>query len=270
MLHMAGGESAPFDQPFHLLLNLAVGGHLPGDPDASAFPGRLLVDYVRAYQCAVDPASGVGCGGLADQVDESIRPTPASDVFRRQYVLYGDALGALALADDAPAVALDFGIGDDGAVVLSEADEGGRGRVVDVKAGEGGRLAIRAADSSRQQFFGIGNPALATPLAGELQFDLYIFGAATELDGAMRIGLDSGPANAGFVELPIRHLLRDEWTTVTVQISDVVRNPHGAVDLDRVLGLFALTFTGVAHVRLDDIRILCAHSQQGGCGIAAL
>ena len=225
---------------------------------------------MRAYQCAVDPARGVGCGGLADQVDESIRPTPASDVFRRQYVLYGDALGALALADDAPAVALDFGIGDHGTVALSEVEEGGRGQVVDIEASAGGRLAIRAADSSRQRFFGMGNAALATPLAGELQFDLYIFGAATELAGALRVGLDSGPANAGFVELPIRQLPRDEWTTITVQISDVVGNPHGAVDLDRVLGLFALAFTGAAHVRLDDVRILCAHSQQGGCGIAPL
>ena len=268
--HMAGGDSAPFDQPFHLLLNLAVGGHLPGDPDASAFPGQLLVDYVRAYQCAVDPISGVGCGGLADQVDESIPPTPASDVFRRQYILYGDALGALALADDTPAVALDFGIGDHGTVALSEVEEGGRGQVVDIEASAGGRLAIRAADSSRQRFFGMGNAALATPLAGELQFDLYIFGAATELAGALRVGLDSGPANAGFVELPIRQLPRVEWTTITVQISDVVGNPHGAVDLDRVLGLFALAFTGAAHVRLDDVRILCAHSQQGGCGIAPL
>ncbi len=42
---------APFDQPFHLILNLAVGGNWPGAPDESTdFPQRMTVDYVRVYQ----------------------------------------------------------------------------------------------------------------------------------------------------------------------------------------------------------------------------
>lgn len=45
---------APFDQKFHLLLNVAVGGNLPGNPDeTSVFPQEMVVDYVRVYQ-AVD------------------------------------------------------------------------------------------------------------------------------------------------------------------------------------------------------------------------
>ena len=41
---------APFDQPFYLLMNVAVGGNFPGLPDAStAFPAELAVDYVRVY-----------------------------------------------------------------------------------------------------------------------------------------------------------------------------------------------------------------------------
>jgi beta-glucanase (GH16 family) len=39
-----------FDHPFFLVLNLAVGGNLPGSPVASTvFPQRMLVDYVRVY-----------------------------------------------------------------------------------------------------------------------------------------------------------------------------------------------------------------------------
>lgn len=46
---------APFDQPFHLILNLAVGGKLPegrglGGVDASGYPKRLEVDWVRVWQ----------------------------------------------------------------------------------------------------------------------------------------------------------------------------------------------------------------------------
>ena len=42
---------APFDQPFYLILNVAVGGHWPGSPDeTSSFPQSMVVDYVRVYQ----------------------------------------------------------------------------------------------------------------------------------------------------------------------------------------------------------------------------
>lgn len=44
---------APFDQPFYVILNLAVGGNWPGNPDADADyinSESLYVDYVRVYQ----------------------------------------------------------------------------------------------------------------------------------------------------------------------------------------------------------------------------
>ena len=59
----AGRESdlnpwpAPFDQPFYLLMNVAVGGNFPGMPDAATkFPAELVVDYVRVY----DKVGGYG------------------------------------------------------------------------------------------------------------------------------------------------------------------------------------------------------------------
>ncbi len=51
-----GPFPAPFDVDFHLLLNLAVGGNLPGPPDAtSVFPQQYVIDYVRVYQVPNDP-----------------------------------------------------------------------------------------------------------------------------------------------------------------------------------------------------------------------
>jgi beta-glucanase (GH16 family) len=39
-----------FDKPFFIILNVAVGGNLPGPPDASTrFPQTMFVDYVRVY-----------------------------------------------------------------------------------------------------------------------------------------------------------------------------------------------------------------------------
>ncbi len=54
---MDGGEEqpypAPFNQTFYMILNLAVGGSWPGDPDPDgAFDenAQLVVDYVKVYQ----------------------------------------------------------------------------------------------------------------------------------------------------------------------------------------------------------------------------
>jgi len=47
----AGPYPAPFDQDFHLLLNVAVGGNWPGAPDdTTVFPQTMRVDWVRVYQ----------------------------------------------------------------------------------------------------------------------------------------------------------------------------------------------------------------------------
>ena len=42
----------PFNGPFYLLLNIAIGGDWGGvkGVDPSAFPTRMEVDYVRVYQ----------------------------------------------------------------------------------------------------------------------------------------------------------------------------------------------------------------------------
>lgn len=48
---------APFDQPFYLLMNVAVGGNFPGHPNADTrFPAELVVDHVRVY----DKVGGYG------------------------------------------------------------------------------------------------------------------------------------------------------------------------------------------------------------------
>ena len=44
---------APFDQPFYMILNVAVGGNWPGYPDQTTTfdeKAQLLVDYVKVYQ----------------------------------------------------------------------------------------------------------------------------------------------------------------------------------------------------------------------------
>lgn len=45
------GTTWAYDHPFYFIMNVAVGGQWPGNPDdTTTFPQRLLADYVRVYQ----------------------------------------------------------------------------------------------------------------------------------------------------------------------------------------------------------------------------
>lgn len=43
-------EGWPFDKPYFLILNLAIGGNWGGSVDDTIFPSQMLIDYVRIYQ----------------------------------------------------------------------------------------------------------------------------------------------------------------------------------------------------------------------------
>lgn len=46
-----GSNNYPFNEKFFFILNLAIGGQWPGNPDATtAFPQWMILDYVRVYQ----------------------------------------------------------------------------------------------------------------------------------------------------------------------------------------------------------------------------
>jgi beta-glucanase (GH16 family) len=52
-----GAYPAPFNQWFHFILNVAVGGNWPGYPDATTtFPQQMQIDWVRVYQDSANRA----------------------------------------------------------------------------------------------------------------------------------------------------------------------------------------------------------------------
>ncbi len=48
----SGSEAWAFDEEFHLILNIAVGGNWGGKVgiDETMFPQKIEIDYVRVYQ----------------------------------------------------------------------------------------------------------------------------------------------------------------------------------------------------------------------------
>ena len=95
-----GPFPAPFDVDFHLLLNLAVGGNLPGPPSASTvFPQDYAIDYVRVYQV---PPSVTITSPTADDVihpgDDltiAVRATDETSILSVQFLQ-----GSAVLAED--------------------------------------------------------------------------------------------------------------------------------------------------------------------------
>ena len=47
-----GIDAWPYDKPFYLILNVAVGGAWGGVVDTSAFPQTMAIDYVRVFRRA--------------------------------------------------------------------------------------------------------------------------------------------------------------------------------------------------------------------------
>ena len=78
-----GPFPAPFNHPFYIIMNLAVGGNFVGNPSTTTinanttFPGDMQIDYIRVYQdgpapplgppllLSVAPSNGCAIGGTA-------------------------------------------------------------------------------------------------------------------------------------------------------------------------------------------------------------
>jgi beta-glucanase (GH16 family) len=79
-----GAYPEPFNQPFYIIMNMAVGGTFVGSPSTSAinsnstFPAEMDIDYVRVYQNAqplqitsVSPTNGCSSGGTTITISGS-------------------------------------------------------------------------------------------------------------------------------------------------------------------------------------------------------
>lgn len=85
-----GGRTWVFNKPFFLILNLAVGGYWPGDPDGStAFPQQLVVDHVSVT--TGDTATGAAIRGLAGKCVDVAGANPANGTAVQLYDCNGTA-----------------------------------------------------------------------------------------------------------------------------------------------------------------------------------
>ncbi|RZS99471.1 T9SS type A sorting domain-containing protein [Aquimarina brevivitae] len=102
--------TAPFTKPFYMLLNLAVGGTLPGTLNnnqvTAPLPGKMYVDYVRVYQWnghgevtlsdGTTPPEQGGFGVYTDETPVNNQLTFGTDA---EFYVFGETLTA---SDEAP------------------------------------------------------------------------------------------------------------------------------------------------------------------------
>ncbi|MFI2644052.1 lectin [Streptomyces sp. NPDC018610] len=86
-----GGNTWVFNKPFFLILNLAVGGYWPGDPDGStSFPQQLVVDSVSVTTSST-PGGGGAIKGLAGKCVDVAGANPANGTAVQLYDCNGTA-----------------------------------------------------------------------------------------------------------------------------------------------------------------------------------
>jgi beta-glucanase (GH16 family) len=241
-------HNAPFDERFHLLLNLAVGGNWSananhGGIDSSVFPQTLLVDYVRVYQCSKDLETGKGCAAVSPQAKmvEGQKPPKilkSDPDFGKGplFTLFDDELNS-GLAYD--------GYDPDHYIKYEVVDEEGRGKVIAMsKSGGTGNMYFRSVPTNLSHWAD----------DGQLVFDLNVESrdAGTEL----LVKMDSGWPNTSDYSVPIT--AEGQWQEVRIDVSELISNGNrfapGKASLNKITNVMIIEPLGKMKLKIDNIR----------------
>lgn len=213
---------APFDQRFHLLLNVAVGGNWPGAPDdATPFPAEMEVDHVRVYSCPADPVLLKPCATVnrrATRVFGHVAPEIVKVEYdpavmaAEEVVVFGDA--------DLPPFALGQYVAN-GSVAMTMVEEEGRGTVAN--------LAFDTDESVVywQAPFGFDLSAFST-----VSFDLKVVHDPRDSGGVMMKMDCFHPCGTGDVAVATAPV--GEWQNYTYTLDDLVAHRGSSLDVTNV------------------------------------
>lgn len=256
-----GEGAAPFDQLFHLILNLAVGGNWPGNPNAqTSFPQKMEVDYVRVYECSKDKITGKGC---ASNVDPRITPLPGVvKPTQKEFNLFKNGVGSFQFDVDGTTVTntLQPTIYDNGAVgnVVSNPSLVQGDKVVwDLMFNAApGNAFLMTGDMSAENKVDNGFKFTNMANNGEFKFDLYV--DAIQPTTTLLVKLDSGWPNLSYAEL--KNLKVGEWQSIAIPFSSLKPNnlQDGAVNMDLIINPFVVEPSGgTAHIKINNLRVSC-------------
>ena len=292
---LVGGD-APFDQEFHILLNLAIGGNpVRSTPAPMDFPNtEFVIDYVRVYACA----SGVSSCGSRDADVEPV-PGPPDPTFKTLKVYDGEFTVSVDVDGTTHTNTLAAGQFNMQATVTNMLDAtapsdagaeagnvfwragfmGASGNVGNVFLGSGARSDAAVLDEG----FDLSGD---NGVLGRLAFRMRV--NALDQMTSLTVKMDSEYPDLGFVELTGAHALDaegieadGEWRQYAVSLSELIANPGTADDgmglnLADVRNLFVLEATAPnaaglsAMLDIDDIyvHVACREGCNAGPRIA--
>ena len=207
---VSGPTDAPFNQDFHLLLNLAIGGSWAGETndtgiDSTLDHAEMLVDYVRVYQCSVDTETGKGCTSKVSESAEQVKGVDEPSLTFKKLDL---SASMLTIMQDTEL---------DQSFHLNGWDDNGN----DVRAvtNEGFDIQIVGAGNAYTEVLG-GPIDMSEFKNGELTFDIMI--ENIDADG-LTVKMDSGWPNVSALhiqkqDLPSLH----QWKTISFNVSDFI------------------------------------------------
>lgn len=260
-------NAAPFDQRFHLLLNLAVGGNWPENVnnlgiDAEAFANGQTyeIDYVRVYQCGQDLDSGKGCETIrAGYKDENTLvegkapiPSPPSTGVAQNLTIFADTPNPNWPAWDC--------CGGSTPALVEVAE---RGNVYEFVVGA--QPTVNGF-ISREAFItdpeGVPSPFDASPLIenGSISFDMLVVSAPNNPASTWVFKVESNE-NTTFAELPITASsegvapVTGQWQTYTFPLQMLADAGLDLSAIDVVM-IFPAWDTGEGAVyRVDNVKI---------------
>lgn len=262
-------EAGPFDEDFYIILNLAVGGNFPenfnrGGIDPAVFENgqTYQIDYVRVYECSIDPITGRGCetlrpgyDDLEDALVEGVAPSPTPPV---------------------PPTAIPITIfdnGEDSAWPLWDCCGGTTPEVVMDDPEYGSVVEFRINDNAGTVLgfnsrLGDGQPYNGSAMngIGSLSFDMKVVSQPTApTTWLVKVEADN---NTSFAEFPLEASVEGavpvegQWQTYTFPIQQLVDAGLDAGSID-VIMIFPLWQTGEGAIyRVDNVKI--AEDNGGG------
>ena len=286
--YRSGAEDAPFNQPFHLAIDLAA--PVDGEP---TLPATLEVDAVRIYQCVGGGANDDACSTrsesadmLADNAGGPLEDAQTGRPFVERLELYADGPATLAIpVDDADVEAVltaETRVAP-GATVASDPqfaspdDADNSVWRFTVAGGDGQALLTvpnRSANAMLTSGFDFSGHRLAGPGSdpvGEIVFDMYAESLAET--ATLAVGLGDGYPLARAIDLRRDRIPLGAWKTHSAKLADLAEaDEENCCDLDlaSVERPFMLHVRGGdAELLLDNIRVTNACKVVGGCGANA-
>ncbi|NGN99872.1 glycoside hydrolase family 16 protein [Grimontia sp. S25] len=246
---VTGESDAPFNQRFHMILNLAIGGSWAsnaneGGIDPSIFPQTMEVDYVRVYECSKDRVTGKGCATVQDTA-QFIAGTPAPEIIipgpdyatGPEFVLFGDK----------PDKHLRSKEYDPQFKIYTETKPvEGRGDVLAMKkTGEIGNFYFESPEVNMGEWM----------QGGELVFDLLVEEKAPESNILVRV--DSGWPASSDIDVEVPPL--GQWTEVRINFAELIESgnrfaPGAKANVEGLKNIFVMEPTGPMVLQLDNIR----------------